>query len=240
MKIIKCVIVDDEPLALDLLERYITKTPFLELQARCSSAVEATEVLQENSADLLFLDIQMPDFTGMEFSKTLKPEMRIIFTTAYNEYALEGYRVNALDYLLKPFDYDEFLEAALKAKEWYELKNLSFGERPEKDFIFVRSEYKMVKINLDEVLYFEGLKDYVKIWLVNNNQRFIMTIMSLKLLENELPSSKFMRVHRSYIVALDKIDAIERSQVLIHGTRITIAGRYKDKFQEFIGRKSLG
>jgi len=238
---ISCLIVDDEPLALDLLEKYIRKTPFLDLKSRCSSAIEAMEVLNSSKTDLIFLDIQMPELSGIELSKFIGSEIKIIFTTAFSEYALEGFKVCALDYLLKPFNYEEFLRASYKAKEWFELKHAREDSQLVHDdnFIFVRSDYKTVKINLSEVIYFEGLKDYVKIW-IEGNPKPILTIMSLKSLEEVLSPSKFMRIHRSFIISLDKIQMVERSQVIINSKiRISIADQYRDKFQEFITGRSL-
>ena len=164
---ISCIIVDDEPMALNLVASYVAKTPFLNLKKKCSSAIEALEFIQEETVDLIFLDIQMPDLSGMEFSKMLPKSSRVIFTTAFDKFALEGFKVDALDYLLKPFDYAEFLAAANKAFEWFELVNRKSIEEKslprEKEFLFVKSEYKQLKIKLADVLYFEGLKDYVKI-----------------------------------------------------------------------------
>ncbi|RED45229.1 LytTR family two component transcriptional regulator [Winogradskyella eximia] len=237
---ISCVIVDDEPMALNLVESYVEKTPFLDFKKKCSSAIEAMEYIKTNPVDLLFLDIQMPDLTGIEFSKMLPKETRVIFTTAFDQYALEGFKVEALDYLLKPFDYAEFLAAANKANTWFELvkgkKQSILSE--EKEFLFVKSEYKQLRIKLADVLYFEGLKDYIKIWL-KDNPKPILTLMSLKSLEEELPETQFMRVHRSFIVALNNIDVIERSQIIINEQRITVSEHYKPKFLEFINNNSL-
>ena len=236
---IHCLIVDDEPLAIRLLNRYVAQTPFLQCEARCSSAIEAMEILHTTKIDLIFMDIQMPELNGIEFSKTLSKDIKIIFTTAFDDYALEGFKVNALDYLLKPFNYEEFLNAANKAKEWYELVQLKKGSTSEEstNFIFVKSEYKQVKIDLNDVLYIEGLKDYVKIWL-KNLPKPILTIMSLKSLESQLPPAKFMRVHRSYIIAFDKIKVVERGQVLMHNdVHVKIADQYKEKFQNFVSGK---
>lgn len=237
---ITCVIVDDEPMALNLVESYVEKTPFLVLKNKCSSAIEAMEFIKTNPVDLLFLDIQMPDLTGIEFSKMLPKETRVIFTTAFDQYALEGIKVEALDYLLKPFDYAEFLVAANKASTWFELvkgKNQHMVSK-EKEFLFVKSEYKQLRIKLADVLYFEGLKDYIKIWL-KDNPKPILTLMSLKSLDEELPEAHFMRVHRSFIVGLKNIDVIERSQIIINKQRITISEQYKSKFLEFINQNSL-
>ena len=237
---ITCVIVDDEPMALNLVESYVKKTPFLVLKKKCSSAIEAMEFIKTNPVDLLFLDIQMPDLTGIEFSKMLPKETRVIFTTAFDQYALEGIKVEALDYLLKPFDYAEFLTAANKANTWFSLVKGKHQNRvsEEKEFLFVKSEYKQLRIKLADVLYFEGLKDYIKIWL-KDNPKPILTLMSLKSLDEELPKSHFMRVHRSFIVGLNNIDVIERSQILINKQRITISEQYKSKFLEFINNNSL-
>jgi DNA-binding LytR/AlgR family response regulator len=238
---ITCLIIDDEPLALDLLERYVNKTPYLDLKARCSSAIEALDIINSMLIDLIFVDIQMPELTGLEFSRTLNKDTKLIFTTAFSEYAIESYKVNALDYLLKPFNYEEFLKATNKAKEWFDLvkseKIIEQGETS--NFMFVKSEYKQIKINLNDVLYFEGLKDYVKIWL-KDTAKPILTIMTLKSLEEKLSTEKFMRIHRSFIISLDKIDIVERGQVLFpNSTRITIAEQYKTKFNDFISGNSF-
>ena len=237
---ISCIIVDDEPMALNLVESYVAKTPFLDLKKKCSSAMEALEFIKNEAVDLLFLDIQMPDLTGLEFSKMLPKETRVIFTTAFDQYALEGFKVEALDYLLKPFDYAEFLAAANKAQTWFELikGNNKQEISEEKEFLFVKSEYKQLRIKLADVLYFEGLKDYIKIWL-KNNPKPILTLMSLKSLEEELPETHFMRVHRSFIVSLKNVEVVERSQIIINEQRITVSEQYKPKFLEYINQNSL-
>lgn len=239
---ISCIAVDDEPMALNLVESYIEKTPFLELKTKCSSAIEAMQYINEHPVDLLFLDIQMPDLTGIEFSKMLPKNTRVIFTTAFDHYALDGFKVDAIDYLLKPFDYAEFLTAANKALKWFELLNGKTKQpeivSKEKEFLFVKSEYKQLRIKLADVLYFEGLKDYIKIWL-KDEPKPILTLMSLKSLEQELPETQFMRVHRSFIVSLSNIDVIERSQIIINKQRITVSEQYKTKFLEFINNNSL-
>ncbi|MFA5299740.1 MAG: LytTR family DNA-binding domain-containing protein [Lutibacter sp.] len=237
---ITCVIVDDEPMALNLVESYVKKTPFLILKNKCSSAIEAMEFIRTEPVDLLFLDIQMPDLTGIEFSKMLPKDTRVIFTTAFDQYALEGIKVEALDYLLKPFDYAEFLTAANKANTWFSLvkgKSQNIVSQ-EKEFLFVKSEYKQLRIKLTDVLYFEGLKDYIKIWL-KDNPKPILTLMSLKSLEEELPETQFMRVHRSFIVSLKNIEVIERSQIVINKQRITVSEQYKPKFLAFVNNNSL-
>ena len=237
---ISCVIVDDEPMALNLVESYVEKTPFLLLKKKCNSAIEAMEFIKLEPVDLLFLDIQMPDLTGIEFSKMLPENTRVIFTTAFDQYALEGIKVETLDYLLKPFDYAEFLAAANKANKWFSLMKIKQQNvvSEEKEFLFVKSEYKQLRIKLEDVLYFEGLKDYIKIWL-KDNPKPILTLMSLKSLEEELLETKFMRVHRSYIVSLKNIEEIERSQIIINNKRITVSEQYKPKFLEFVTNNSL-
>lgn len=235
-----CVIVDDEPMALTLVESYVEKTPFLALKNKYDSAIDALEFLNTETIDVLFLDIQMPDLTGLEFSKMLPKHTRVIFTTAFDKYAVEGFKVEALDYLLKPFDYAEFLTAANKAQAWFALvKGKPTSNSSEKKaFIFIKSEYKQLRIKLNDVLYFEGLKDYIKIWL-KDNPKPILTLMSLKSLQEELPEDDFMRVHRSFIVALKSIEVIERSQIIINKQRITVSEQYKAKFQEFVNKNSL-
>lgn len=237
---VTCVIIDDEPMALNLVESYVNKTPFLILKKKCSSAIEAMEFLKSEPVDLLFLDIQMPDLTGIEFSKMIAKETRIIFTTAFDQYALEGFKVDALDYLLKPFDYAEFLVAANKANTWFSLVKGKSSTKvsDEKEFLFVKSDYKQLRVKLEDVLYFEGLKDYIKIWL-KDNPKPLLTLMSLKRLEEELPQSKFMRVHRSFIVSMKNIEVVERSQIVINKQRITVSEQYKSKFLEFINQNSL-
>jgi DNA-binding LytR/AlgR family response regulator len=233
---INCCIVDDEPLALDLLERYVEKTDFLELKGKCSSAVEAIKVLNKSKIDVLFLDIQMPDVNGLEFSKVIDPNIKIVFTTAFDQYAIESYKVNTIDYLLKPISYDEFYSAALKCQNRFLLANGI--EQNTQQFIFVKSEYKQVKIQLNDILYIEGLKDYVKIW-IKDQTKPILTIMSLKLLEQSL-SANFMRIHRSFIVALDKVASFEKGQVIIgNAVRITVAEQYKKKFNTFLSDNSF-
>jgi len=237
---ISCIVVDDEPMALQLIESYALKTPFLDLKTKCDSAIEALAYLEKEPVDLIFLDIQMPDLTGIGLSKLIPKSTKVVFTTAFSEYALEGFKVEALDYLLKPFNYEEFLRAATKAKEWFSLVK---GGTPnmdikDKKFLFVKSEYKQLKIKLDEVLYFEGLKDYIKIWL-KNQPKAILTLMSLKSLEEELPKEQFMRIHRSFIVSLNAIDVVERSQIIINDRRITVSENYKPGFLDYISRNSL-
>lgn len=240
--ILNCALVDDEPLALDLLETYVRKTPFLNLVGKCSSAVAAMKELQEKTVDLLFLDIQMPELSGLEYSKMVNPETRIVFTTAFGQYALDGYRVNALDYLLKPISYKDFLEAANKALSWFEMKeNASSGGnvvKVEDDCIYVKSDYKLVQIKLKDILYVEGLKDYVKIY-IENEPKAILSLMSMKAMEERLPSSHFIRVHRSFIVQKNKIKIIDRGRIVFGKEYIPVSDSYKQELQNYLNEKTM-
>ena len=231
---LKCAIIDDEPLALGLIESYVKKTDFLKLEGSYASAVEAMSQLTKHPIDLLFLDIQMPELSGMEFSRMLPPTTRIVFTTAFEQYALDGYRVNALDYLLKPISYTSFLEAARKALQWFELMHRQFDER---ESIFVKSDYKLVQIELRNILYIEGLKDYIKIY-EEGAAKPILSLMSMKSMEEQLPASRFMRVHRSYIVQKDKIRVIDRGRIVFGKTYIPVSDSYKQAFQDFLDSRS--
>lgn len=231
--ILHCAIVDDEPLALSLLESYVNKTPFLKLAGKYSSAVQAMNELPGKEIDLLFLDIQMPELNGLEFSKMVDTRTRIVFTTAFGQYALDGYRVNALDYLLKPISYVDFLQAANKALQWFELV-----QKPEEiDSIFVKSDYKLVQIELKKILYIEGLKDYVKIY-TEDTPKPILSLMSMKAMEELLPSARFMRVHRSFIVQKDKIRIIDRGRIVFDKAYIPVSDSYKQTFQSFLDERS--
>jgi two-component system response regulator LytT len=249
--ILNCIAVDDEPLALGLVSSFIEQTPFLKLVGRFSNAVEALRAIHSQKVDVAFLDIQMPDLNGIELarvldnSKTNKP--RIIFTTAYNQFALEGYRVDALDYLLKPFNYEEFLHAAHKALAYGELVEKSntvaaapvapvavaAEERIEDEYLFLKVEYQLVRLALNDILYIEGLKDYVKVWL-QSAEKPVLSLTSLKSLEEKLPAKRFMRVHRSFIVSLDKINSITRNALQIGKINITVGDQYKDAFSQFL------
>jgi DNA-binding LytR/AlgR family response regulator len=238
MNKIRCLIIDDEPPALDLLESYVVRTPFLELTGKCMNAFKVLEIIDQQSIDLLFLDIQMPDFNGIELSRTLGTNISVIFTTAFQQYAIEGYKVDAIDYLLKPFNYEEFLKAAKKARERFRLTKSFTREESQESILFVRSGYMQVKIDLKNVLYIESLKDYVKIHLVEPAPP-VLSLMSLKTLENCLPKQNFLRIHRSYIINLERIDAIERSQVLIGKERITIADPYIGQIQKYVAKHTI-
>lgn len=230
---INCLIVDDEPIALDIIENYVNRTPFLELKGRCGGVTDALKFLSTEKIDLLFLDIQMPQISGLEFSKTLQDDIKVIFTTAFEQYALDGFKVNAISYLLKPFDYTEFLEAAMRAKEWFDLKQNKPTQPSSRDSLFVRSEYKLVRIEFDKLLYVEGLKDYAKFYL-QDQKAPILSLMTLKSLEETLPDY-FMRVHRSFIVNLSKVHTIERNEIVFGNVSIPIAEKYKDAFNNYLG-----
>ncbi|MCQ2192774.1 MAG: LytTR family DNA-binding domain-containing protein [Paludibacteraceae bacterium] len=238
---ITCAIIDDEPLAVELLTSYVEKTPFLSLVGSYNSAVAAMADFANSMPDLLFLDIQMPDLNGLELSKIVGDKCRIIFTTAFEQYALESYKVNALDYLLKPFGYSEFLAAATKAHEWFELKSgavAATASSTEKKSIWVKADYKLMQIDFDQILYIEGLKDYVKIVLYDD-QKPVLTLMSMKTLETDLPASLFVRVHRSFIVQPSKIRVIDRNRIVFGKQYIPISDSYKDKFFEFMETHAL-
>lgn len=236
---LKTIAIDDEPLALQLVKGYIQKTPFLDCIETFESALEALQFIKNEQVDLVFLDIQMPDLTGMEFTKSLIDGPKVIFTTAYKQYAIESYKLDAIDYLLKPFGYDDFLRASQKALKLVELeRNASSMVDLKNEFIFIKSEYKIRRVKLDKILFIEGLKDYVKIF-VEHESRPIFSLNSLKKLEEKLPENRFMRVHRSFIVNLDKIETIDRSRIIMGNTAISISAQYKDKFQEYMDKNFL-
>lgn len=232
MNAISCIVVDDEPLAVRLMESYVAKTPFLSLKGSFTSGTAAYSFLQDNPVDLLFCDIQMPNLSGMDLSRMLPERTRIIFTTAFSEYAVEGFKVRALDYLLKPISYEDFLSATVKAKEYFEVTEPAevTGQRKIKS-IFVKTEYRLQQIDLDKITYIEGLKDYVKIHL-NDGSTPVLSLMRLKNLEDTLPNEDFVRVHKSFIVRLTAIEAIERSHILIGQDRIPIGDSYKPRLYQ--------
>ena len=219
---LRCAIVDDEPLALGLLQSYVQKTPMLQLCGAYSSAIQAMKALPENPVDLLFLDIQMPDLNGLEFSRMVPATTRIVFTTAFEQYAINGYRVNALDYLLKPISYTDFMEAVNKAIQWFELSPKG-NTSPVTDstYISVKSDYKLIQIELDKILYIEGLKDYIKIH-TEDNPRPVLSLVSMKVMEEKLPSERFIRVHRSFIVQKQKIKIIDKGRIVFRKEYIPI------------------
>ena len=233
---INCAIIDDEPLAAGLLESYVAKTPYLNLTGTYNSAITAMRDLRDNPVPLLFLDIQMPELSGVEFAKILPKDTKIIFTTAFPQYALEGYKVNALDYLLKPISYEDFLRATEKAQDWYNI--LQKREAYNNDRImFIKSEYKLLRVCLDDLLYVEGLKDYVRICLKNGEK--IMSLMSMKKLEDYLPHPEFLRTHRSYIVHMPEVRSIDRFRIVFGDVFIPISDNYKEEVQQYLDTHTL-
>lgn len=230
---IKCICIDDEPLALKQMASYIEKTPSLQLEGQFENAFEAVSFLHDNKVDLMFVDINMPDLNGMDFVKSLSNAPKVIFTTAYSEYALEGFKVNAVDYLLKPIGYPDFLKAASKAEELYFSKKENQQELEHNDdYLFIKSEYKLIRINYADIKYIEGMREYVRIYL--DNEAPVMALMSIKKLVEHLPSKDFMRVHRSYVVNLNKITTIERMRIVFDKTYIPVSDQYKNEFQAFL------
>lgn len=236
---ITAIAIDDEPLALQLLKGYIEKTPGLDLIEKFDNPLDATDFLADTSVDLVFVDIQMPDLTGIEFTKLLERGPKVIFTTAYEKYALEGYKLEVVDYLLKPFSYEEFFAAVQKVRRLISLEQKSLNKiDANNEFLFLKSDYKIKRINFNDILYIEGLKDYVKVY-TRNSPKPVLSLTSLKLLESKLPSGKFMRVHRSFIVNLEKIDTIERSRIVFGKVYIPVSDQYKNRFQDYLNRNFL-
>lgn len=234
MKTLRCCVIDDEPLAAGLITGYINRTPFLEHAGTFSSAQDAVRMVLEGDIDIVFLDINMPQLNGLEFARIMPPSTRVIFTTAYDKYALDSFKVNALDYLLKPISYEEFYKSALRAL--HSMKP-DPERRPRVESIIVKSEYKLVQILLDDILYVEGLKDYVKIVTVNGT---VMTLMNVKTLDQALPSDLFMRVHRSYIVNKRRITVIERNRILFGNISIPVSDSHRQSFADFINSRLVG
>lgn len=235
--ILTCAIIDDEPLAAELLESYAKKTPELHLVGVYGSAVEAMKELRNNPVDLLFLDIQMPELSGMEFAGILSKKTKVIFTTAFDRYAIDGYKVNAVDYLLKPISYDSFVLSVNRVLE--RCRDVDRQDVMSADgFVYVKSEYKLVKINFDDILYIEGVKDYIKIYF-RDRRKPVMSLMNMKKLEDYLPKSQFMRVHRSFIVNMSVADMIDRGRIVAGDTFIPVSESYKEQVQEYIDRHTL-
>ncbi|MEI6899590.1 MAG: LytTR family DNA-binding domain-containing protein [Bacteroidota bacterium] len=240
---IRCLALDDEVLALDLLEDNIRKIPYLQLVKRCSSAFDAMEVLKQEAIDLIFLDIQMPDLSGIQFLRSLNSKPLVIFTTAYEKYAVESFELDVIDYLLKPFAFERFLKAANKANDYFSMMSrinhpggLREDQKDPNDFIFVKADYKLVKIDFKEILFIEGLKDYIKIF---TGVKPVITLMSMKLIEEKLPSDEFIRVHRSFIVALKKIRFIQKSFIQIGDREIPISENYREALFKIINQSKL-
>lgn len=226
---IRCVIIDDEPLARKGLCEYISDTNFLKLEGEFDSPLKAADMITSGTAQLLFLDIEMPRISGLDFFKTLIQPPPVIFTTAYPQYALEGFEVNALDYLVKPFSFDRFLKAAMKAKEFYEVRETNQQEGKGSDFFFIKADQKLVKIFFDDILYAEALQNYVVIHTTTNKY---ITYLTFKSVEDYLSSDKFLKVHKSYIVAASKIDSIEAGDIRIGQAHIPISRNQKEEVMD--------
>ena len=261
---IRCLAIDDEPLALQQIVAYIGKVPFLELAAQCQSALEAKAFLEQNTVDAIFCDINMPDLNGMDFVKSLAVPPLVVFTTAYSEYAVEGFRVNAVDYLLKPFGLQDFQRAANRIKERLEMKNERYDNSAvkkstenssqqgnytshlspfishlENDTLFLKTEYRIVKVSISGIRYVEAMSEYLKVYL-DSEKKPIVTLLSLKKMEERLPDN-FMRIHRSYIVNLSKIQEVNKNRVIMDAdTYLPIGDMYKDTFQQYLDTKFLG
>jgi two-component system, LytTR family, response regulator len=245
---IRCLVVDDEPLALHIIEDYISKVPFLTLVKSTTNPIEALTMVQEGSADLVFLDVQMPELTGIQFLKIANGKAKMILTTAYPQYALEGYELDVVDYLLKPIAFDRFFKAVQKAQAIIHPsakpapvpEQIQQQQQPQSDFnsdfIFVKSEHKIQKVYLRDILFIEGLKDYISIF---TPQERIITLQNMKKMEDALPERHFVRVHKSYIVSLNKIDSIERSRIWIGDKIIPVGDTYRDEFFKIVDGKNV-
>jgi DNA-binding LytR/AlgR family response regulator len=233
---IRCLAIDDEPLALKQIGSYIDRTPFLEIVALCSSAFEALRYVRDAQVDLLFVDINMPDLNGMDFVKSLEQKIPVIFTTAYSEFAIEGFQVDALDYLLKPISYPLFLKSANKAKALFDLNNRTPEVLlPSKDYLFVKAEHRLIRIHWADIKYIEGSNEYIVIHLLK--EKPVTTLMRMKNIESELPENQFMRVHRSFIVNLTHVKIIERNRIIFdEKIYIPIGEQYKENFQKFLDK----
>ena len=247
---IRVLAIDDEPLALQQIVAYIKKVPFLELAAQCQSALEARKFLENDTVDAIFCDINMPDLNGMDFVKSLTVPPLVVFTTAYSEYAVEGFRVNAVDYLLKPFGLQDFQRAANRLKERLELPTataqvlagqvVGSSDAPmSSDVLFLKTDYRIVKVNISDIRYIEGMSEYLKVWL-DTDAKPIITLLSMKKMEERLPAN-FMRIHRSYIINLNKIEEVNKNRVILDkDTYFPIGDLYKEAFQRYLDTKFLG
>ena len=245
MRYLRCIVVDDEPLAVKMLEGYVERTPFLELEASFNDPVEALSAIRERKPDLAFLDIQMPDLDGMELSRMIPPETRIIFTTAFKQYAFESYEVSALDFLLKPIRYQKFLEAAEKAREWFMLKEAASAApavvpaAEAKTSTFFKVDGALRKVEFDDILFVEGMKDYVMVFLASQNQPLV-THVTMKGMEEMLPERQFMRIHRSFIVALDKVASVSATGDVKVGDRLLhVSDAYREAFDAYLREHSI-
>jgi len=235
---VRCITVDDEPLALDILADYVAKVPELSLVASTTNAIEALTLVQKGEVDLVFLDVQMPELTGIQFLKIINGKCDVILTTAYPQYALEGYELNVVDYLLKPIAFDRFYRSVQKVLNNLTSRTPLSAAPPSNeavDFIFVKTEHKIQRVDIDDIRYIEGLKDYISIFTATER---IVTLQNMKKMEDILPGNRFVRVHRSYIVALDKIASIERGRIFIEDKVIPVGDTYRDTFYKYIGDKN--
>ena len=235
----RCIIIDDEPLAVDVLETYLNQIEGMEIVAKCNNPLDAITIFNKHQVDLVFLDIEMPNVTGLDLVKTVENIPQFIFTTAYPQYALEGFELNATDYLVKPIPFQRFLKAVSRAKEKYELEKSTrtqsntSSEENNNDFIFIKSEYENIKVNLQDIEYIEGLKDYIKIHF-KEQAKTLLTLSSFKAILEKLPSN-FIRTHRSYIINIDCIRAIQKTNVVINDIRIPIGETYKKAVLKKLG-----
>ncbi|MDR0894611.1 MAG: LytTR family DNA-binding domain-containing protein [Prevotellaceae bacterium] len=246
---INCITIDDEPLALSQLTGYISRIPFLNLVASCQDAFEAMKVLSTNKVDLMFVDINMPDLSGIDFIRSLTEKPMIVFTTAYSEYAVEGFKMDAIDYLLKPFSFQDFLKAVNKAFKWWAAQQDSSKREQiaspidaltkyNDGTLFIKSDYRSTRIKLDDIKYIEGMSEYVRIF-VEGEEKPIMPLLSMKRIVDTLPQQQFMRVHRSYIVNLDKVTEVSRLRIVFGETFIPVGENYKDKFMEYVNSRMM-
>ena len=242
---IKCIIVDDEPLAVAQLEKYVERVPFLVNVGSCSSAAEAMDVLSTGNVDAMFVDINMPDIDGVQLVRSLARPPMVVFTTAYSEYAIEGFRLDAIDYLLKPIAFDSFLKAANKLKLIYGIKNpaqpaVEQGDTVANDCLYVKSDYKMLRVPISSIKYIEGMSEYVRIF-VEDSLKPIVSLLSMKKIEESLPADTFMRVHRSYLVNLNKVKEVSKMRIVYDGdVYVPIGEMYKEKFFEYIDKRFVG
>ncbi len=238
---IRCLAIDDEPLALRQLAAYIERIPFLQLVGSCQSALDARQLMEETDVDALFIDINMPDLNGMEFVKSLSVPPLIVFTTAYSEYAVEGYKVDAVDYLLKPFGMDDMLRAANKVKKQYDLQNTAILSEPTDDGeLYLKTEHRVVRIETGSIRYIEGMSEYLKIYL-DKPLKPITVLLSMKKMEERLKSGPFMRIHRSYIINLKKIQEVNKNRVIMDAdTYLPIGDMYRDAFNAYLESKFIG
>ncbi len=235
---INCIAVDDEPLALQLLEDYISQVPFLKLVSTCESAYEARDALQKCHVDLIFIDIQMPGLTGLQFIQSLTNRPMIILVTAYEKFALEGFNLNVVDYLLKPIELTRFIQACNKAEDLYQLKKNRTSGTVSPEYFFVNADYSLVKIMFDDIMWIEGLKDYVKIHLKSSSKQMMIRI-TLKAIEDELPPSKFIRIHRSYIVSVRSVSSVRKNSICVGETELPIGDTYKNVINQLIGKNAM-